>query len=427
MSDTHIARIRGREILDSRAVPTLEVEVTLQSGAAGRAAVPSGASTGRHEAVELRDRDPQRYRGRGVLRAQGLVNGELNDALCGFDACQQRGLDEALRRLDGTENFARIGANAALGVSLAAAQAAAADAGTGLYRYLGGRAAAALPVPLFNVLNGGMHAGNGLDVQEFMLVPVGAESFADALRMGAEVYHALRDELGGAGVGDEGGFAPDFTATEQALDALMRAAERAGCRPGGDCFLALDAAASGWYENGAYRLPKSGRVYTRAQLVERWCALAAHYPLLSLEDGMGEDDAEGWRMLHERLGGRMQLVGDDLFVTDARRIERGAGLANAALIKPNQTGTLTGTLDAVAAAQRRGFAAVLSHRSGETEDTAIADLAVALHAPQLKAGAPCRGERTAKYNRLLRIADELGGEARWTGRAAFSNFLREPV
>lgn len=424
MSDTHIAQIHAREILDSRATPALEVEVTLQSGAVGRAAVPSGASTGRHEAVELRDHDQKRYHGHGVLRAQGFVNGEINDTLRGFDAQQQRGLDEALRQLDGTENFARIGANAALGVSLAAAQAVAADTGTGLYRYLGGRTASMLPAPLFNVLNGGVHAGNALDVQEFMLIPVGAGSFADALRMGAEIYHALRAALGGAGIGDEGGFAPDFSTAEQALDALMRAIERAGYRPGIDCFLALDAAASEWYENDVYHLPKSGRIYSRTQLVERWCALASQYPLLSLEDGMGEDDKEGWCMLHERLGNRVQLVGDDLFVTDARRIAHGMGLANAVLIKPNQVGTLTGTIDAVAAAERMGFSVILSHRSGETEDTVIADLAVALHAQQLKAGAPCRGERTAKYNRLLRIADQLGGETRWAGRAAFANFLR---
>lgn len=421
--NTGITDIHAREILDSRGNPTVETTVTLEGGATGTAAVPSGASTGRYEAVELRDGDRARYGGRGVLHALASVNGEISALLRGFDARAQLPLDRALCELDGTENKSRLGANAILSVSLAAAKAAAASEGVPLWRYLGGQTADTLPVPLLNVLNGGVHAANPLDVQEFMLVPVGAPCFREALRMGAEVYHELGTLVGRCGVGDEGGYAPMLETSAQALELLMRAVERAGYRVGEDIFFALDAAASEWYDaaEGTYRLPKSGRRLTRGELSEEWRTLATRFPLLSLEDGAGEDDDALWRSLTETLGERLQLVGDDLFVTDASRIARGARekLANAALIKPNQIGTLTETVEAVRAAQSVGWAAVLSHRSGETEDAILADLAVGLGCPQLKAGAPCRGERTAKYNRLLAIEEALGGNARYAGAAAF--------
>ena len=400
-----IVHIHAREILDSRGNPTLETQVRLEDGSLGVAAVPSGASTGAHEAVELRDGDRARYGGKGVLHAQAHVNNELFELLRGFDARQQ-------------------GANAILSVSLAAARAAAASEGQPLWRYLGGQNACTLPVPLMNVLNGGAHAGNPLDIQEFMLVPVGADTFRDALRMGAEIYHTLGSLVDHCGVGDEGGYAPSLASHEEALDLLCRAIEAAGYHPGADVYLALDAAVSAWYDAGSdrYRLPKSGKTLTREELLTYWQELARRYPLLSLEDGMDEDDEAGWQALRGSLGERVQLVGDDLFVTNPARIARGVEqkLANAVLIKPNQIGTLTETVEAVRAAQAAGWSAILSHRSGETEDSTIADLAVALGCTQIKAGAPCRGERTAKYNRLLAIEQELGGNARYAGRAAFT-------
>ena len=419
-----IVHIHAREILDSRGNPTLETQVRLEDGSLGVAAVPSGASTGAHEAVELRDGDRARYGGKGVLHTQAHVNNEIFELLRGFDARQQGPLDQAMRELDGTENKSKLGANAILSVSLAAARAAAVSEGQPLWRYLGGQNACTLPVPLMNVLNGGAHAGNSLDIQEFMLVPVGADTFRDALRMGAEIYHALGSLVGHCGVGDEGGYAPSLASHEEALDLLCRAIGAAGYRPGADVYLALDAAVSAWYDAGSdrYRLPKSGKTLTREELLTYWQELARRYPLLSLEDGMGEDDEAGWQALSGSLGERMQLVGDDLFVTNPARIARGVEqrLANAVLIKPNQIGTLTETIEAVRAAQAAGWSAILSHRSGETEDSTIADLAVALGCTQIKAGAPCRGERTAKYNRLLAIEQELGGNARYAGRAAFT-------
>ena len=422
--NTAIATIHAREILDSRGNPTLETAVTLEDGSRGFAAVPSGASTGAHEAAELRDGDRGRYGGKGVLHAVAHVNNELAELLRGFDARQQGPLDQAMRELDGTENKSRLGANAILSVSLAAARAAAAGEGQPLWRYLGGQNACTLPVPLMNVLNGGAHAGNSLDIQEFMLVPVRADTFRDALRMGAEIYHALGTLVGHCGVGDEGGYAPATASHEAALDLLCRAIEAAGCRPGEDVYLALDAAVSEWYDaaSGRYRMPKSGETFTREELLAYWQKLAGRYPLLSLEDGMGEDDEAGWRTLNVSLGEGRQLVGDDLFVTNPARIARGVEqkLANAVLIKPNQIGTLTETAEAVRAARAAGWAAVMSHRSGETEDSAIADLAVALGCAQIKTGAPCRGERTAKYNRLLAIEETLGGNARYAGAAAFA-------
>lgn len=422
--NTAITHIHAREILDSRGDPTLETTVTLEDGATGTAAVPSGASTGRHEAVELRDGDRDRYGGRGVLHALAHVNNDLAALLRGFDARQQEPLDRAMRELDGTENKSRLGANAILSVSIAAARAAAASEGIPLWRYLGGQSACTLPVPLMNVLNGGVHAGNSLDIQEFMLVPVRAASFREALRMGVEVYHALGTLVGRCGVGDEGGYAPMLDSHERALELLCQAVERAGYRAGEDVFFALDAAASEWYDaaSDTYRLPKSGASLTREKLLADWKTLAARFPLLSLEDGAGEDDDRLWRSLTEALGDTLQLVGDDRFVTDSARIARGARErgANAVLIKPNQIGTLTETVEAIRTAQSVGWAAVLSHRSGETEDALLADLAVGLGCTQLKAGAPCRGERTAKYNRLLAIEEALGGSAAYAGREAFA-------
>ena len=419
-----IVEIHAREILDSRGNPTIEVEVRTVSGAFGRAAVPSGASTGENEALELRDGDKSRYLGKGVLNAVKNVNEVIAPAVIGMNVADQVGIDKAMIALDGTPTKSKLGANAILSVSLAAARAAAASEGQPLWRYLGGQNACTLPVPLMNVLNGGAHAGNPLDIQEFILVPVGADTFRDALRMGAEIYHALGSLVGHCGVGDEGGYAPSLASHEEALDLLCRAIETAGYRPGADVYLALDAAVSAWYDAGSdrYRLPKSGKTLTREELPAYWQELARRYPLLSLEDGMGEDDEAGWQALSGSLGERMQLVGDDLFVTNPARIARGVEqkLANAVLIKPNQIGTLTETIEAVRAAQAAGWSAILSHRSGETEDSTIADLAVALGCAQIKAGAPCRGERTAKYNRLLAIEQALGGNARYAGRAAFT-------
>jgi enolase len=417
-----IAAVHGRQILDSRGNPTVEVEIRLESGALGRAAVPSGASTGQFEAVELRD-GGDRWGGKGVSRAVATVNGELADALTGVDAGDQRALDATLCELDGTPNKARLGANAILGCSLAAARAAAADAGVPLFRWVGGEQARVLPVPLMNVVNGGAHAENLLDFQEFMVVPAGAESFSEALRIGAEVFHALRALLHERGlataVGDEGGFAPDLPSTEAAIEAVLEAAERAGHRA--RVAIALDPAATEVWRDGRYRLPGEGRELDTEGLVELWAELAGRYPIASIEDGLAEDEWDGWRLLTERLGERVQLVGDDLFVTNVERLRRGidAGVANAILVKVNQIGTLTETLDAIELARSAGYAAVMSHRSGETEDTTIADLAVATGCGQIKTGAPSRSDRVAKYNQLLRIEEELGDRAEYPGWAAF--------
>ncbi len=421
---TPITRLHARQVLDSRGYPTVEVEAGLESGALGRALVPSGASTGAHEAVELRDGDPGRYLGKGVLTAIAHVEGEIAEAVLGMEAADQRSLDEALIALDGTPNKGRLGANAVLGVSLAVARAAAAEAGVSLYRWLGGEEARTLPVPLMNVVNGGAHARNSLDLQEFLLVPAGAETFADALRLGVEVYHALRALLAERGlataVGDEGGFAPDLASSEEAIEAVLEAVERAG--HGGRVAVALDPAASEIWRQGRYRF--EGRELLPAEMVAFWQELADRYPIVSLEDPLAEDEWASWRELTARLGSRLQIVGDDLFVTNPGRLRRGIeeGAANAILVKPNQIGTLTETLDAVALARQAGYAAVISHRSGETEDTTIADLAVATNAGQIKTGAPCRSDRVAKYNQLLRIEEELGERACYPGWAAFPRF-----
>ena len=413
-----IVNVVGREILDSRGNPTVEVDVHLAAGAWGRAAVPSGASTGSLEAAERRD-GGARYGGKGVRSAVAAVTGEIAAAVGGLDSGDQRGLDRTLVELDGTPDKSRLGANAVLGVSLATAVADAACRGIPLYRRIGGDGASTLPVPLMNLLNGGAHADNNLDMQEFMVVPIGAETFSQALQWGAEIYHALRGELAGAGlstaVGDEGGFAPSVAANETALEWLLRAVEVAGLRPGVDVALALDVAASEFYTDGEYRLAGEGRRLDRAQMVEYLARLADAYPVCSIEDGMAEDDWEGWRQLTDALGSRLQLVGDDLFVTRVDLLRRGieTGVANSILVKVNQVGTLTETLDAIEAAREAGYGAVVSHRSGETEDTLIADLAVGAGTGRIKAGAPARSDRTAKYNRLLRIEAELGPAARY--------------
>ena len=417
-----IAAVHGRQILDSRGNPTVEVDVRLESGATGRAAVPSGASTGQFEAVELRD-GGDAWRGKGVSQAVANVNGELADALRGLDAGDQRALDRALIELDGTPNKARLGANAILGCSLAAARAAAGDAGVPLYRSVGGEEARVLPVPMMNVVNGGAHAQNRLDFQEFMVVPAGAETFSEALRVGAEVFHALHDLLHERGlataVGDEGGFAPDLPSTEAAIEAVLEAAERAGHRE--RIAIALDPAATEVFGDGVYRLPGEGRELDTEGLVGLWAELAERFPIVSIEDGLAEEEWDGWRLLTERLGDRIQLVGDDLFVTNVERLRRGidSGVANAILVKVNQIGTLTETLDAIELARSAGYAAVMSHRSGETEDTTIADLAVATGCGQIKTGAPSRSDRVAKYNQLLRIEEELGDRAEYPGWSAF--------
>ena len=421
---SEIQRIHARQILDSRGNPTVEVDLVLASGAAGRAAVPSGASTGEFEAVELRD-GGDAFGGKGVLRAVGNVNGELAEALAGFDAADQQGLDRRMIELDGTPNKGRLGANAILGISLAAAKAMALEEGMTLWRYLGGDAAHVLPVPMMNVLNGGAHADNKVDFQEFMVVPVGASSFADGLRTGVEVFHALKGKLHERGfatnVGDEGGFAPDLGSNAEALDWLMQGIEAAGYRPGEDVAIALDPATSELASNGAYELEHEGRTLSAAELADYWADVAERYPVVSIEDGMGEDDWDGWRALTERLGDRVQLVGDDLFVTSTERLRRGieSGVANSILVKVNQIGTLTETLDAVRTAHEAGYTAVMSHRSGETEDTTIADLAVATGCGQIKTGAPSRSDRVAKYNQLLRIEEALGSDATYPGRSAF--------
>jgi enolase len=422
---TAIATVFGREILDSRGNPTVEVDVVLTTGAFGRAAVPSGASTGAHEAHELRD-GGKRYGGKGVQRAVEAVNGEIREALTGFDAGDQRGLDRRLCELDGTDNTKRLGANAILGASLATAKAAARDPDQPLYRYLGGEAATLLPVPMMNILNGGAHADNPIDFQEFMIAPVGAPNFAEALRMGAEVFHALKAALKAAGhntsVGDEGGFAPNLASTRQALDFVVAAIGAAGFKPGTDIYLALDVAATELYANNRYVLKGEGRTLNFAEMVATYADLVANYPIYSIEDGMSEDDWEGWRALTQALGGRVQLVGDDLFVTNVTRLKRGIDqdIANAILVKVNQIGTLSETLDAVRMAQEAGYAAVMSHRSGETEDATIADLAVATNCGQIKTGSLARSDRVAKYNQLLRIEEELGTAARYAGRSVLS-------
>jgi enolase 1/2/3 len=432
---TSIELIDAREILDSRGNPTVEVDVVLSGGAAGRAAVPSGASTGAHEAVELRDEEPDRYGGKGVRRAVANVIETIAPALLGADASDQAVIDETLIDLDGTPNKSRLGANALLGVSLACAHAAATAFELPLYRYIGGLRADTLPVPMFNILNGGKHAADSTDFQEFMVMPLGAPSFSEALRAGSEIFHALRAELHEAGhatgQGDEGGFAPSLSSNQAAVEIVLRAIERAGYTPGDDVALALDPAMTELLDLDAaptaegeltYRLPKEGRALTSSQLIDFWADWVDRYPIVSIEDGLAEDDWTGWRALTERLGDRCQLVGDDLFVTNPERLARGIeeGSANAILIKLNQIGTLTETLATIDLAQRRGWGAVVSHRSGETEDTTIADLAVAVGTGQIKTGAPSRSERVAKYNRLLRIEEELAGRARYAGAAALA-------
>jgi enolase len=423
---TAITDIHAREILDSRGNPTVEVEVTLEGGVRGRAAVPSGASTGKHEAVELRDGDPKRYQGKGVRRAVEAVNGEIFDALSGFDAGEQGALDRTLIELDGTENKSRLGANAILGVSLAAARAAAAALGLPLYRYVGGVHARTLPLPMMNIVNGGVHADNPIDLQEFMIVPVGAPSLAEAVRWGAEIFHTLKGRLHEAGyntnVGDEGGFAPNLASADAALAVIVAAIEAAGYRPGEQVALALDPAASEFFKDGRYVLAGEGKTLDAGGMVRFYEDLVARYPIVSLEDGMAEDDEAGWIALTRALGKKIQLVGDDNFVTNPVRIRDGIdkGIANAVLIKVNQIGTLTETLDAVEMAHRAAYACVMSHRSGETEDAIIADLAVATNCGQIKTGSLARSDRLAKYNQLLRIEEQLGRVARFPGRAALA-------
>ena len=422
-----IRHIHAREILDSRGNPTVEVDVELSDGSTGRAAVPSGASTGAYEAVELRDGDTKRYGGKGVLRAVANVNGEIAAAMAGMRATDQALIDARLKELDGTANKGRLGANAILGVSLAVAHAAAAALRLPLYQYLGGPAAVTLPVPMFNILNGGRHAEDSTDFQEFMVMPVGATSFAHALQMGAEIYQALKQTLHGrglaVGVGDEGGFAPSLPGNAAAIEVVIEAVNAAGYTAGGDVLIALDPAATELYADGRYTLAKEGRSLSSAEMAHLWEEWCARYPIISIEDGLAEDDWQGWGDLTHRVGDRVQLVGDDLFVTNTDRLRRGIAerAANAVLIKLNQIGTLTETFQAVEMAKRAGWSAVISHRSGETEDTTIADLSVATNAGQIKTGAPARSERVAKFNRLLRIEEELGGAARYPGWEAFSN------
>ena len=424
-----IEHIAGREVLDSRGNPTVEVEVILESGAMGRAMVPSGASTGAFEAVELRDGEG-RYGGKGVLDAVGHVDDEIYDALVGFDALEQRDIDRVLVELDGTDNKSRLGANAILGVSLAVARAAAEELSVPLYRYVGGVNAHVLPVPMMNVLNGGEHADNNVDIQEFMIMPVGAASFSEALRWGAETYHVLKKVLHerdlSTAIGDEGGFAPNLASNEDAVKLLLEAIEKAGFTPGTDIAIALDAASTEFYKDGAYVLAGEGRTLSPAEMVGYLEELVGRYPIVSIEDGMSEEDWEGWTLLTRTIGDRCQLVGDDLFVTNVERLARGidAGVANSILVKVNQIGSLTETLESVALATRSGYTAVMSHRSGETEDTTIADLAVATNCGQIKTGVPARSDRVAKYNQLLRIEDDLGEAAAYWGAAALKRAAR---
>jgi len=416
-----IIDIIGREILDSRGNPTVEVDVLLEDGSLGRAAVPSGASTGAHEAVELRD-GGARYKGKGVRNAVASVNGEIFDAIGGMDAAEQIAIDRAMIELDGTPNKARLGANAILGVSLAIAKAQAISQGQPLFRYVGGPSARILPVPMMNIVNGGQHADNPIDIQEFMIMPVAAESFADGLRMGAEVFHTLKSELKAAGhntnVGDEGGFAPNLASTEEAIGFVMKAIEKAGYRPGHDIYLALDAASTEFYKGGVYNLEGEGKKLDAGAMVEYWKNLVNRYPIISIEDGMAEDDWDGWKMMTEALGDKVQLVGDDLFVTNRRRLADGIskGVANSILVKVNQIGSLTETLESVELAHKASYTAVMSHRSGETEDSTIADLAVATNCGQIKTGSLARSDRLAKYNQLLRIEELLGTTAEYAGR-----------
>ena len=427
-----IIDVFGREILDSRGNPTVEVEVVLDDYATGRAAVPSGASTGAFEAVELRDGDSERYLGKGTLKAVAHVNEEIADALIGMEADDQRGIDAIMLELDGTENKGNFGANAILGASLAVAKAAAESAELPLYKYVGGANANMLPTPMMNILNGGEHADNNVDFQEFMIMPVGATSFAEALRWCAEIYHTLKKVLHeaglGGGVGDEGGFAPNFTTNEEPLKYIVEACEKAGYKPGSDIMFAMDPASTEFYnaETGKYVLAGEGRELTSAEMVDYWEALVQRYPIISIEDGMAEEDWDGWKALTDRIGDKVQLVGDDLFVTNPKRLAKGIelGCANAILVKVNQIGSLTETLEAVQMAKQAGYACIMSHRSGETEDVTIADLAVATNAGQIKTGAPCRSDRVAKYNQLLRIEEQLGDSGQYAGMKAFYNINR---
>lgn len=426
----YIKDVHAREILDSRGNPTVEVDVILENGILGRASVPSGASTGILEAYELRDNDKERYHGKGVLSAVAVVNTEIAASLKGKNVFEQESLDRLLIELDGTENKSRLGANAVLGTSLAIAKAAALALNLPLYRYLGGEKARTLPVPMMNILNGGAHATNNVDIQEFMIMPVSAPSWSEAVRRCAEVFHALKNVLKEnnipvTGVGDEGGYAPMLEKDEDALAMIVAAIERAGYRPGEDFKIAIDAASSEWYDENTdtYRLPKSGKTLTREQMIDMWNDFADKYPIVSLEDGMGETDWDGWKMLTEKLGNQVQLVGDDLFVTNTKLLKKGIeqNVANAILVKVNQIGTLTETLEAIKMAQEAGYAAIVSHRSGETEDTTIADIVVAMNAGQIKTGAPSRSDRVAKYNQLLRIEEQLGGNSTYPGMSAFGN------
>jgi enolase len=424
---TTITDVFAREIMDSRGNPTVEVDVVLEDGSLGRAAVPSGASTGAYEAVELRDGDKGRYQGKGVLKAVENVNNIIAPEIIGFDALEQTEIDALMLRLDGTPNKAKLGANAILGVSMAVAKAAAISLDMPLYKYLGGVNAKQLPVPMMNIMNGGKHADNNVDIQEFMVMPVGAASFAEALRMCAEIYHTLKKVLKDKGlataIGDEGGFAPNLASNEEALKAIVTAIEKAGYKPGEQVALALDPAATEFYKDGSYILAGEGKTLSAAQMVDFYADLVAKYPIVSIEDGLAEDDWEGWKLLTDKLGGKVQIVGDDLFVTNTERLTRGiaAKTANSILVKVNQIGTLTETFDTIEMAKRAGYTCVISHRSGETEDATIADIAVAVNAGQIKTGAPARTDRVAKYNQLLRIEEELGEAAQYKGRAVFYN------
>ncbi|AIZ36470.1 phosphopyruvate hydratase [Parvimonas micra] len=426
-----IVEIYAREVLDSRGNPTVEVEVTTENGIVGSAIVPSGASTGVHEAVELRDGDKTRYLGKGTLNAVNNVNEIIAEELIGFDVFDQVGVDRALIQIDGTENKSKLGANAILGVSMAVARAAAIESDTPLYEYIGGVNAKTLPVPMMNILNGGEHADNNVDIQEFMVMPAGACSFKEALRMGTEVFHNLKSVLKSKGyntaVGDEGGFAPNLNSNEEALKTIMEAIEKAGYVAGKDIFLALDVASSEMYENGKYNFKGEGKIYSSEELVNYYCDLVEKYPIISIEDGLSEDDWDGWKLLTEKIGNKVQLVGDDLFVTNYSRLNMGIekGIANSILIKLNQIGTITETLDAIELAKTHGYTCVISHRSGETEDTTIADLAVAVNAGQIKTGSASRTDRICKYNQLLRIEDRLGENSKFLGLSAFYNVDRK--
>lgn len=422
---SYIAKVIARQILDSRGNPTVEVDVITTSGILGRAAVPSGASTGVHEAVELRDNDPSTYMGKGVLKAVANVNSIINDALIGWDVCDQKGIDSKLRELDGTENKSNLGANAILGTSLAVARAAAEECGLSLFQYIGGVGAVTMPVPMMNILNGGSHADNKIDIQEFMVMPFGAESFSQGLQWGTEIFHHLKKVLKDRGmstnVGDEGGFAPSLGSNEEAIEVVIEAIKKAGFEPGKDVWIALDAASSEFYksDSGLYVFESTGDQMTSEQMVDFWANWCAKYPIISIEDGLAEDDWKGWKMLTDRIGDKVQLVGDDLFVTNSKRLSRGIeeGIANSILVKVNQIGSLTETIEAVQLATRNGYTSVMSHRSGETEDNTIADLAVALNCGQIKTGSASRSDRMAKYNQLLRIEEELGQNAIYPGKS----------